>query len=186
MALTPSNMLPLGTTAPDFELIDTISGEKYKLRNDKTSKATVVMFICNHCKYVKHINAQIVQIVDKFSPKGVQFIGISSNDPEAYPEDSPENMKIRAKELGYQFPYLFDETQEVARAFEAACTPEFYVFDEQLKLVYRGRMDASTPGNNEPNNGAELRGALRAILAGDFVSEIQYPGMGCNIKWKQS
>lgn len=184
MALTESNMLPIGTQAPDFNLPDTISGKMVSLEDLKSEVATVVMFICNHCKYVKHINEELVKIVTKFQEKGVLFAGISSNDIENYPEDAPEEMKKRAAELGYTFPYLFDESQEVAKAYDAACTPDFYIFDKNLKLVYRGRMDGSSPGNGVPVTGNDLRGALRAVVAGDFVSEIQYPSMGCNIKWK--
>ncbi|MGR3810596.1 thioredoxin family protein [Jiulongibacter sp. NS-SX5] len=184
MALTESNMLPIGTTAPDFTLPDAISGKTLSLDELKSDVATVVMFICNHCKYVKHINGELVNIVKKFQDKGVSFIGISSNDVENYPEDSPEQMKIKAAELDYTFPYLYDETQEVAKAYDAACTPDFYIFDKEMKLVYRGRMDGSSPGNDVPLTGTDLRGALRAVVAGEFVSEIQYPSMGCNIKWK--
>ncbi len=183
MALTPSNMLPLGTALPPFMLLDTISVKMLAAANIIGQKATVIMFICNHCKYVKHINQEMVKIVNEFSPLGVNFAGISSNDIKAYPEDAPEMMKQRAEELGYTFPYLYDETQAVARTFDAACTPEFYVFDTHHKLVYRGRMDGSSPGNEIPVSGNELRGALQATLAGQFVSEIQFPGMGCNIKW---
>ncbi|WP_304233067.1 thioredoxin family protein [Jiulongibacter sediminis] len=184
MALTESNMLPIGTKAPDFILPDTVSGQKVSLDELKSNVATVVMFICNHCKYVKHINGELVKIVEKFQEKGVSFIGISSNDIENFPEDAPEEMKKKAAELGYTFPYLYDESQEVAKAYDAACTPDFYIFDKDLKLVYRGRMDGSSPGNGVPITGTDLRGALRAVVAGDFVSEIQYPSMGCNIKWK--
>lgn len=184
MALTKSNMLPIGTKAPDFTLPDTISGQELSLNDLKSDVATVVMFICNHCKYVKHVNSELVKIVEKFKEKGVVFIGISSNDIENYPEDAPEEMKKKAAELGYTFPYMYDESQEVAKAYDAACTPDFYVFDKDLKLVYRGRMDGSSPGNDVPLTGTDLRGALRAVVAGDFVSEIQYPSMGCNIKWK--
>lgn len=184
MAKTESTMLPLGTLAPSFTLTDTVSGAHLNLESLKGEKATVVMFICNHCKYVKHINAELVSIAQKFSEKGVSFIAISSNDIVEYPEDAPEEMKVKAAELGYIFPYLYDESQEVAKAYDAACTPDFYVFDAELKLVYRGRMDGSSPGNEVPVTGADLRGALRAVVAGDFVSEIQYPSMGCNIKWK--
>ncbi len=184
MSLTPSNMLPVGTIAPEFSLPDTISGEIITLNELKSDNATVIMFICNHCKYVKHLNAEIVKIASEFQPLGVKFVGISSNNIENYPEDTPDIMKVRASELGYTFPYLYDETQETAKAYEAACTPDFYIFDKDLKLVYRGRLDASSPGNGIPVTGNDLRGALRAVIAGQFVSEIQFPSMGCNIKWK--
>ncbi|MGK0139171.1 MAG: peroxiredoxin [Algoriphagus sp.] len=185
MALTESNMMAIGTKAPSFTLSDTVSGKKISLDHFKSDVATVVMFICNHCKYVKHINPTVVEIVSKFKPKGVSFIGISSNDVNTFPEDAPEEMTKVAKSLGYDFPYLYDPTQEVAKAYDAACTPDFYVFDKNLKLVYRGRIDGSSPGNGIALTGNDLRGALRAVLAEDFVSEIQYPSMGCNIKWKE-
>jgi peroxiredoxin len=185
MARTESSMLPIGTLAPDFTLPDTTSGKKLSLNDLKSNIATVVMFICNHCKYVKHINPKLVEIVDIFKPKGVSFIGISSNDVKEFPEDSPEEMTKTATEIGYEFPYLYDETQDVARDYDATCTPDFFVFDGELKLVYRGRLDGSSPGNDVPLNGSDLRGALRAVVAGEYVSEIQYPSMGCNIKWKK-
>jgi hypothetical protein len=150
----------------------------------KGATGTVVMFICNHCPYVVHVNEELVRIANDFSTHGIQFLGISSNDAKKYPTDGPEAMKIHAQDVGYPFPYLYDESQEVARAYDAACTPDFFVFDKDLKLAYRGRLDASTPGNGKPVTGSELRGALNAIVAGQFVSEIQYPSMGCNIKWK--
>ena len=185
MARTESNMLPIGTPAPNFNLPDTVSGKVLSLDNLKSEVATVVMFICNHCKYVKHINPKLNEIVEIFKPQGVSFIGISSNNIVEFPEDSPEEMTKTAKEIGYNFHYLYDETQDVARAYEAACTPDFFVFDGELKLVYRGRLDGSSPGNDVPLTGTDLRGALRAVVAGDYVSEIQYPSMGCNIKWKK-
>ncbi len=184
MALTESSMMAIGTTAPEFTLPDTVSGKRLSLDELKSDVATVVMFICNHCKYVKYINPELVEIANKFIPKGVSFIGVSSNDINSHPEDAPTEMTKVAKSLGYDFPYLYDETQEVAQAYEAACTPDFYVFDKKMKLVYRGRMDDSSPGNDVNLTGNDLRGALRALVAGDFVSEIQYPSMGCNIKWK--
>jgi peroxiredoxin len=184
MALTESTMMPIGTTAPDFTLPDTVSGNIYSVSSMKGSKGTVVMFICNHCPYVVHINEKLVEIANEYATKGIQFLAISSNDAEKYPQDGPDKMKAHAKEVGYTFPYLYDETQEVARAYDAACTPDFFVFDKDLKLAYRGRMDASTPGNGKPLTGSDLKGALNALIAGQFVSEIQYPSMGCNIKWK--
>ena len=185
MALTPSNMLPLGTIAPQFELFDTISERMLSLNGLKSVNATVIMFICNHCPYVKHIREELVRITDDYQPKGISFIAISSNDADAYPEDSPEMMKIEARKYGYKFPYLYDESQTVARQYQAACTPDFYLFDSAMELVYRGQLDGSTPGNNVPLTGVKLRNALDDLLKGNPVSEVQIPSVGCNIKWKQ-
>ena len=184
MALTPSNMLALGTQAHSFTLPDTVSGKQISLDDIKSDKATVVMFICNHCPYVIHVNDEMVRIANDFMPKGASFVAISSNDVENYPVDSPENMKAFAKDSGYAFPYLYDEDQSVAKAYDAACTPDFYIFDGDLNLAYRGRMDASSPGNGQANDGAELRNALQNILDGKSASAEQLPSMGCNIKWK--
>jgi peroxiredoxin len=184
MADTPSKMVPLGMIAPDFVLPDTISGENKSLTDLKSEKATVIMFICNHCPFVKHVQKQLVKLAREYQAKGISFVAISSNDVEKYPDDSPQRMKEVAQELGYPFPYLYDESQEVARAYNAACTPDFYVFDKNLKLVYRGQMDASRPGNNIPVTGKDLREALDNILQGKPVSEDQRPSIGCNIKWK--
>ncbi len=186
MARTPSNMMPLGTRAPDFQLPDTVSGRMLSLADVRSDKATVIMFICNHCPYVKHIDSELVAIGNEYGAKGVSFVAISSNDVENYPEDAPEKMKEVAAQVGYPFPYLYDETQAVAKAYDAACTPDFFVFDGDLACVYRGRMDASTPRNDEPLTGADLRAALDAILAGRPVTGEQLPSMGCNIKWKES
>ena len=177
-------MLPLGTVAPDFTLPDTVSGKMINLKDIATGKATVVMFLCNHCPYVIHVNPEIVRIVHDFKEKNVNFVGISSNNVEKYPADSPEKMKVLAEEVGYTFPYLYDETQEVAKAYDAACTPDFYVFDEQRKLVYRGRIDDSRPNSGKPLTGKDLREAINAVLEGREVSSRQYPSAGCNIKWK--
>lgn len=185
MAATPSNMIELGTTAPGFSLPDTVSGKQLSLQNLKGKTATVIMFICNHCPYVKHVNAEIVKLANDYSPKGVSFIAISSNDVVNYPDDSPEKMKEVAQQLGYSFPYLYDETQEVAKAYEAACTPDFYVYDQFLTLVYRGQLDDSRPGNNKPVTGHDLRQALEAILQHKPVSTNQKPSIGCGIKWKK-
>ncbi|RYU96403.1 thioredoxin family protein [Emticicia agri] len=187
MARTESTMLPIGTLAPIFILPDTITGQLLSLNDLRSEKATVVMFICNHCPYVLHVKDELVKLAKDYQPKGVSFVAISSNDAEQYPQDGPEAMKVFARESGFTFPYLYDESQDVARAYEAACTPDFYVFDGALNLRYRGRLDDSRPKmeNPKPVTGSDLRGALNAILANQLVSEIQYPSMGCNIKWKQ-
>ena len=185
MSLVESNMLPLGTKAPDFTLPDTVSGKDICLAEMKGKKATLIMFLCNHCPYVIHVNEEIVQIVKDYATKGVGFIGISSNDVENYPQDAPEKMTLHAKETGYNFPYLYDESQAVAKAYDAACTPDFYIFDANMDLAYRGRIDGSRPGNEIPLNGHDLRVALDAILGNEPVTEKQYPSGGCNIKWKK-
>lgn len=185
MAVTPSNMLPLGTIAPQFTLLDTRSGKELTLDELKSDKATVIMFICNHCPYVKHIQDELVDFVKTYQDKGVSFIAINSNDIENYPADAPDKMTLEARIHGYTFPYLFDETQTVAKAYQAACTPDFYVFNHQLECVYRGRFDAATPGNTQPVNGNDLKNALDAILAGKKVDDDQQPSVGCNIKWKK-
>lgn len=184
MARTLSNMLPLGTIAPDFKLPDTLSGKVFRLDDLKSDKATVVLFICNHCPYVHHVNPELVRLAKEYEAKGISFIGISSNDVVNYPQDGPDKMKIHAKEAGYSFPYLYDESQEVAKAYDAACTPDFFVFNKKLELVYRGQMDDSRPGSDVPVTGKDLREALDAVLSGQTVSSIQKPSMGCNIKWK--
>lgn len=184
MARTPSNMLALGTKAPDFELIDTISNKYISLQQIKSAKATVVMFICNHCPYVKNMQEQLVQFAKDYQKQGVSIVAINSNDVEHYPEDAPDKMQATAKEFGYTFPYLYDETQDVAKAYEAACTPDFYVFDKDLKCVYRGQFDDSRPGNGVAVTGKDMRAALDEILAGKAVSAEQIPSLGCNIKWK--
>ena len=178
-------MLPLGTKAPDFILPDPGSGGQVRLSDVASSRATVVMFLCNHCPYVLYVNDEIVRIVQEYEPQGVAFIGINSNDAKAYPEDGPDKMPAHAREVGYSFPYLYDETQEVARLYDAACTPEFYVFDGQLRLMYRGQLDSSRPKRNPvPTTGEDLRAALDAVLAGKPVNPVQRPSGGCNIKWK--
>jgi len=177
-------MLPLGTQAPGFELMDIISDKPIKLLDIKSKKATVIMFICNHCPYVLHMIDVLTDVASDYKNKGIQFIAINSNDVENYPDDSPENMKIFAEKHHFTFPYLFDETQNVAKAYDAACTPDFYVFDNLLHLVYRGQFDESRPGNDITVTGKCLKKALDAILAGEKVSEAQQPSLGCNIKWK--
>lgn len=184
MALTPSNMLPLGTEAPEFKLPDTVSGEELSLEEMRSEKATVIMFICNHCPYVKHVQKGLVELANDYIPKGVSFIAINSNDVENYPDDSPEHMRMVANELGYPFPFLYDESQQVARLYDAACTPDFYVFDGDMKLVYRGQMDDSRPGNGKPVTGNDIRKALDKVLEGKHVDSEQIPSIGCNIKWK--
>jgi peroxiredoxin len=184
MAATPSNMLPLGTVAPDFTLMDTVSGRQMNLSELKSDIATVIMFICNHCPFVKHIQDKLAEVSNLYKEKGVSFIGISSNDMENYPEDSPERMKEVAKRMNYSFPYLYDETQDVARAYQAACTPDFYIFDKDLKCLYRGQFDDARPGNNIPVTGRDLKAALDNILNGIAVDPGQKPSIGCNIKWK--
>lgn len=185
MAAVPSTMMPLGTVAPDFKLPDTVSGKKFSLNDLKSDKATLVMFICNHCKYVKHIHSELVKISNEFTTKGLSVIAISSNDVVNYPEDAPELMKQQAINSGYTFPYLYDETQEVARAYDAACTPDFFMFDGSLKLVYRGQFDDSRPSNGLPVTGKDLRAAIEAVLNGKAVNLQQTPSIGCNIKWKE-
>ena len=184
MSNTPSNMLLLGTTAPEFNLNDTVPGKMISLSDIKGEAATVIMFICNHCPFVIHVNEQLIKLANDYKNNGVGFAAISSNDVENYPQDSPELMKKLAEELPYPFPYLYDETQEVAKVYYAACTPDFYIFDSDLKLVYRGQLDASRPGNDKPINGKDIRNALDAVLSGNEVDQNQIPSMGCNIKWK--
>jgi peroxiredoxin len=176
-------MLPLGTGAPDFRLPDT-NGRMVSLSDFKGAPALLVMFICNHCPYVKHIRAGLAQLGRDYLERGVGIVGINSNDVVNYPADSPALMTAEAKAAGYLFPYLYDETQEVAGAYRAACTPDFFLFDGNQRLVYRGQMDDSRPGNKIPVTGKDLRAALEAVLAGKPVSAKQKPSMGCNIKWK--
>lgn len=184
MAKTASNMVKLGTNAPDFQLRDVLSDRHVSLAEPKQYKATVIMFICNHCPYVKHINPELTILANDYLSKGVRFIAINSNDITNYPDDSPENMKISAAENHYPFPYLFDETQEVARAYQAACTPDFFIFNAQLSLAYRGQLDDSRPGNGIPVTGSSIRQALDCILNDTPINFVQKPSLGCNIKWK--
>ena len=185
MALTPSNMLPLGTKAPNFMLRDTVTNKDISLQGIQGDKGTVVMFICNHCPYVKHVNDEIVRIANDYRVTGFGFVAISSNDAEKYPEDGPELMWKVAQKHNYSFPYLYDEHQAVAKAYDAACTPDFYLFDSDLKLIYRGQLDNSRPGNGIPVNGRDLREALDNVLNNNPQRKDQKPSMGCNIKWKQ-
>ncbi|WP_378183708.1 thioredoxin family protein [Aquimarina sp. SS2-1] len=184
MARTPSNMLPLGTIAPDFTLVDTITNDRLSLNDVKGEKGTVVMFICNHCPFVIHVNEEIVRVANDYRVQGFGFVAISSNDIENYPQDAPELMWKTAQKNKYTFPYLYDETQEIAKAYDAACTPDFYLFDAELKLIYRGQLDDSRPGNGIPVNGRDLRQALDAVLKNSKVVQPQKPSIGCNIKWK--
>jgi peroxiredoxin len=185
MAQTPSNMLPLGTRAPAFTLPDTVSGQELSLDALKGTRGTVVMFICNHCPFVKHINDGLVIAASDYRHKGIAFIAISSNDAANYPEDAPDRMRAVAKKLGYPFPYLYDESQDVAKAYQAACTPDLYLFDANLACVYRGQFDDARPGNGVPVTGKDLRAAMDALLGGKAVSPAQKPSVGCNIKWKK-
>lgn len=184
MSLTPSSMVSLGTPAPDFKLSDPVEGGVKRLEDLKGDKATVVMFICNHCPYVQHIHSALIETVREYIPRGVSFIAINANDPENYPDDAPEMMKEVAQALDYPFPYLFDATQETARVYRAACTPDFFVYDGDLRLVYRGQFDDSRPGNDIPLTGRDLKNAMDSLLAGEPVNTDQKPSMGCNIKWK--
>jgi peroxiredoxin len=179
-------MLALGTNAPEFVLPDTISGKELSLESIRSDLATVIMFICNHCPYVKHVNKELVRLANDYQPQGVAFVAISSNDVEAYPADSPERMKEVAEEQGFPFPYLYDEEQSVAKAYQVACTPDFYVFDGQMKLAYRGQLDGSRPRNDVPLTGEDVRAALDAILAGEPIADEQWPSIGCSIKWKEA
>jgi len=183
MALTPSTMLPLGTAAPDFKLPDT-SGRIVSLADFKDQAALLVIFMCNHCPYVVHIRAGLAQFARDYAAKSAGIIGINANDAINYPADSPARMKDEVKSAGYIFPYLYDETQTVARAYRAACTPDLFLFDKDRRLVFRGQFDDSRPGNGLPVTGRDLRAALDAVLAGKTVSENQKASIGCNIKWK--
>jgi peroxiredoxin len=185
MAATLSNMMPLGTLAPDFSLLNVVTGKTVTLQELKSRVATLVMFICNHCPYVKHVQGELVKLAKDYQPKGVSVIAINSNDVVHYPEDSPEKMKAIAQQNAYPFPYLYDETQEVAKAYQAACTPDFYLFDKDLKCVYRGQLDDARPKNDVPVTGKDIRAALETLLAGQPVNPDQKPSIGCNIKWKQ-
>jgi peroxiredoxin len=177
-------MLALGTPAPDFCLPDT-SGKEHHLSDFSGAPALLVMFICNHCPYVKHIRSELARLTKEYRAKGVAIVAISSNDALTYPDDSPDMMAQEVRAAGYTFPYLYDETQEVAKAYEAACTPDFYVFDKDGLLFYRGQMDDSRPGNGIPVTGSDLRHALDAALAGETSPDPQRPSIGCNIKWKK-
>lgn len=183
MALTPSTMLDLGTQAPDFSLPDP-SGKLYRRDDFKNAKGLLVIFMCNHCPYVKHIRTALATFAKEYQAKGLTIIGINSNDAYKYPDDSPEKMKEEIRSAGYTFPYLYDETQKVAHQYRAACTPDFFLFDQNQRLVYRGQFDDSRPKNDIPVTGRDLRAAVDTLLSGKAISADQKPSLGCNIKWK--
>ncbi|WP_299384794.1 thioredoxin family protein [uncultured Lacinutrix sp.] len=184
MALTESNSFENGTLAPQFSLQDVVTGKLVNLHELKGDKGTVIMFICNHCPFVVHVNTQLVKVANYYMSKGIGFVAISSNDADSYPQDRPELMKQVATNLKYPFPYLYDETQEVAKTYDAACTPDFYVFDANLKATYHGQLDNSRPGNGIAVTGDALRKAIDAVLNNEAPLENQKPSIGCNIKWK--
>ena len=183
MARTPSTMLPLGTQAPDFSLAN-VDGRTVALADLKDAKALLVVFMCNHCPFVKHVAPELARLAKDYQPRGVAVVGINSNDAIHYPDDAPAKMVEEARNRGYIFPYLFDDSQQVAKAYRAACTPDFFLFDKSRQLVYRGQLDASRPESGIPVTGADLRAALDALLAGKAPSPDQKPSIGCNIKWK--
>jgi peroxiredoxin len=184
MALTESTMMPLGTKAPDFQLRDTVSGETITLNKFANQKALLVIFMCYHCPFVQHVKEEIARIDKDYAGKGLGIVAISANDVETHPDDAPENLKAMAQELGFNFPFCYDETQEIAKAYTAACTPDFFLFDADRKLAYRGQLDDSRPNSDAPVNGKDLRAAIDAVLAGKGVGSDQKPSIGCNIKWK--
>jgi peroxiredoxin len=184
MARTESAMIALGTTAPEFRLEDVIATQWKTLDETRAEHGLLVMFICRHCPFVKHVEKELAALGNEYPSKGIGIVAISSNDADCYSEDSPPSLRQQAEKLGFAFPYLFDESQEVARAYDAACTPDFFLFDKDLKLVYRGQLDDSRPGNGIPVTGKDLRGALDALIAGQPISAEQKPSLGCNIKWK--
>ena len=184
MARTPSTMLELGTNAPDFALLDPASGKTVALADFDARPALLVAFICNHCPYVKHLREAFAAFAKEYADKGLAVVAINSNDVENYPDDSPEKMVEEVNTQGYVFPYLYDESQEVAKAYQAACTPDFFLFDKDRKLAYRGQFDESRPGNDAPVTGQDMRAAVDALLAGQAVPADQIASLGCNIKWK--
>lgn len=184
MSATPSTMLELGTEAPDFSLPDAVTGDQVSLSDFEESDALLVIFMCNHCPYVKNIKEGLVELADDYSEDELAIVAISSNDVDKYPEDGPEKMAEDAENYGYPFPYLYDESQEVAKAYRAACTPDLFLFDENRELVYRGQFDDSRPGNNKPVTGDDLREAVDLLLEDGEIMDEQIPSMGCNIKWK--
>lgn len=184
MALTPSSMLPLGTMAPEFQLPDVATSKMTHLRQCARSNGLLVMFICNHCPYVLHVEQEIARLARDYQARGLGVVAISSNNIEKYPDDAPDKMREQIERAGFSFPYLFDESQATARAYRAECTPDFFLFNNELKCVYRGRLDDSRPGNGVPLSGKDLRMAIEAMLGGEPVTNEQFPSMGCNIKWK--
>jgi peroxiredoxin len=184
MVATPSTMLELGTPIPEFALPNAVDGSTVTPHDYEGKQALLVMFICNHCPFVKHVKDELTRLGADYVPRGIGIVAINSNDVAKYPADSPEQMKVLATAEGWQFPFLFDETQEVAKAFKAACTPDFFLFDAEGKLAYRGQLDPSRPGNDVPVTGADLRAALDAVLGGRPGPAEQIPSLGCNIKWK--
>lgn len=183
MALTASNPFPAGTIAPDFKLLDTISNEFKSLKDLKGTNGTAVFFICNHCPFVIHVNEELIRLANDYNSKSIGFIAISSNNIIAYPQDGPDKMKETAINLGFPFPYLFDATQEVARAYDATCTPDLYLFDSELKAVYHGQLDDSRPGNGIPVTGSDFRNAIDCLIEGIDNPSLQKPSIGCGIKW---
>ncbi len=183
MVQTPSTMMPIGTKAPDFRLQEPASGKTWSLA-DFRSPTLLVMFICNHCPFVVHVRDELTRLARDYAPKGVDVVAINANSAESHPQDGPDHMAEMARELGWEFPFLFDETQSVAKSYRAACTPDFFVFDAKRELFYRGQLDDSRPGNKKPVNGADLRAALDAAIAGRTAPSSQIPSIGCNIKWK--
>ena len=184
MAAIESTMLELGTIAPDFTLKNAVDGTEVSLSEYERAKGLLVIFMSNHCPFVKHVRQGIIEVTKEYQEKGVEPVAVMSNNVESHPDDHPERMKEEAEKYDYPFPYLYDETQEVAKAYKAACTPDFFLFDRQFKLFYRGQLDDARPGNNKPVNGRDLRNALNRLLDGKQAPETQKPSMGCNIKWK--
>ena len=184
MVAVASTMLPLGTRVPEFSLVNAVGGRRVSPGDYRDAQALLVMFICNHCPYVRHVRQEIGRVAADYAPRGVALIAINSNDVAAYPDDAPPHMRQLAADEGWRFPFLFDETEAVAKAFRAACTPEFYLFDGDRKLAYRGQLDDSRPKNDVPVTGRDLRAALEAVLAGRPVAAEQRPSVGCSIKWK--
>jgi peroxiredoxin len=184
MVLTASTMLPLGTQAPDFHLPEVVSGKTISLDTFAEKKALLIMFICQHCPFVKHIKTELAQLGKDYFNSELGILAISANDAEKYPDDGPESLKAMARELDFKFPLCYDQTQETAKAYTAACTPDFFLFDSEGKLAYRGQLDDSRPSNNQPVTGADLRSAIAAVLAGQPITIEQKPSIGCNIKWK--
>jgi len=184
MSLTPSTMLPLGTAATEFKLSDVVSGKSYSLKDFVGKKGLLVMFICQHCPYIQHIKKELTKLGKDYANKDIAIVGISANDADHYPDDSPKELAKFAKAEGFSFPLLYDETQKVAQAYTAACTPDLFLFDKNRKLVYRGQLDDSRPGNGKPVTGKDLRGAIDAVLSDKSVTQDQRPATGCNIKWK--